>query len=175
MGGSMELGDFETKPSISMKFGMVEPQESDGLIQAAARGTSTLPKHLLPFPYESSFLVQEATIATCAEQLNQTLRALTLRWQYRPALATGVGFASGNVWSRAARRKQQQQASQSSSASVEGHSTDDVENEPAFMFKVCLQQESGNCVKVKVRWLQGKDSILFESFSGMLKRQLSAS
>ena len=86
-------------------------------------------------------------------------------------MATGVGFANGNVWSRAARRKQQQ--------SLEGStSEDDAMNEgdedggPALGFKIQLRKGNERSVEVMVRWLQGRDSVLFESFCGMLKRQL---
>ena len=144
-----------------------------------ARGTSTLPKHLLPFPYESTLPIQRLSLTTYADRVNQILQALALRWQYKPALATGVGFAKGNVWSRAARRKQeqQQQGSQSYLQDKEDHSMDDVDDDDgdsAFVFKVELREGSENGAEVKVRWLQGRDSVLFESFCGMLKRQLDA-
>ena len=143
-------------------------------MQAVSRGTSTLPKHLLPFPSQSTFSTQDTSITTCAERLNHMLQPLDLRWQYRPVMATGVGVAKGNVWSRAARRKQQQQNSQSSTSTAREDTMDEEDEEPNLAFKVRLRQESGSNVEVNLRWMQGKDSVLFESFSGMLKRQMSA-
>lgn len=49
---------------------------------------------------------------------------------------------------------------------------DEDDTEPAFGFRIHLQQQKGG-IEVKLRWLQGKDSVLFESFCGMLKRQLT--
>jgi len=130
---------------------------------------------LLPFPSESDFHVSNLDIEACAKRLNETLHALDLRWQYRSAVATGVGFAKGNVWSRAARRKQQHQSPESTQSTAEDHrmEQDDDDAEPALVCKVHLQQWNEGGVKVKLRWLQGKDSVLFESFCGMLKRQLT--
>ena len=142
-------------------------------MQAIARGTSTLPKHLLSFPSESDFVIQKLVFQTCADKLNEALGALDLRWQYRPALSTGVGFAKGNVWSRAARRRQWQHDSPLSKM-AEDHDMNDDGGNSDFVFKVQLQKGGEGGIKVKIRWLQGRDSVLFESFCGMLKRQLSA-
>ena len=139
----------------------------------AARGTSKLPKHLLPFPSESTFAV-ETSIENCSQRLSDTLQAFELRWQYRPIMATGVGFAKGNVWSRAARRKQQQ----SPTSSADRHlvmDEDDEDGGPALGFKVQLRKGNEGGVEVMARWLQGRDIVLFESFCGMLQRQLRAS
>jgi len=126
----------------------------------------------LPFPPESKILIQQTCLQSCAEQLNQELRAMDLRWQWRPALASGVGFAQGNVWSRAARRKHLQQDSQSTKIADGIHDMDVSEVESAFVFKIQLQENTERGVEVNVRWLQGKDIVLIESFSGMLKRKL---
>lgn len=138
-----------------------------------ARGTSTLPKHLLPFPSESSFIL-ETSLEKCIHQLNTALQALDLQWQYRPIMATGVGFARANVWSRAARRKQQQSPTDSSG---KDHGMDEEEDDddggPALGFKIRLKEGNEEGTEVMVRWLQGRDSVLFESFCGMLKRQLT--
>ena len=126
--------------------------------QATARGTTTLPKHLLPFPSEYGFSSPHDLDAS-AKRLDSVLSDLDLRWQYRPVIATGVGFAWANVWSRATRRKK-------------GSIPDVAEDEePALGFKIQLQQADNT--EVVVRWLQGRDSVLFESFCGMLKRQMA--
>lgn len=137
-----------------------------------ARGTSSLPKHLLPFPSESSFIV-ETSNEICSRRLNDTLQTLDLRWQYRPPIATGVGFAKANVWSRAARRKQQQQSPTHSTDNDQAMDEEDRDGAPALGFKVRLRKGDQGGVEVLVRWLQGRDSVLFESFCGMLKRQLT--
>ena len=135
-----------------------------------ARGTSSLPKHLLPFPSESSFTV-EMSVEKCSHRLDNTLQALDLQWQYRPIMATGVGFAKGNVWSRAARRKQQQTPTNPTNKDQDMNEGED--DGRALGFKIRLEGHGGGAV-VMVRWLQGRDSVLFESFCGMLQRQLKA-
>lgn len=148
---------------------------ADCRAQSVARGTSTLPKHLLPFPSETDFQIPNDNIDTCTQRLNETLNALDLRWQYRTSLATGVGFAKGNVWSRAARRKQQHQSTDPLRSNTKDAERDQDEDdaEPALVFKVQLSQREGEGVEVKLRWLQGRDSVLLESFCGMLKRQMT--
>ena len=89
-------------------------------------------------------------------------------------MATGVGFANGNVWSRAARRKQQQSPTSSADKDHAMHEEDEG-GAPALGFKIQLRKDNKGGTEVMVRWLQGRDSVLFESFCGMLKRQLKES
>ncbi|CAD6576060.1 MAG: hypothetical protein ASARMPRED_007590 [Alectoria sarmentosa] len=161
-------GNKTRRWAVAWSWGSMRPSHD------VARGTSTLPKHLLPFFSESSFNVVEMTIESCSQRLNTTLQALGLRWQYRPIMATGVGFADGNVWSRAARRKQQQSPTNSTDKD-QAVDQEDEDGGPALGFKIQLRQETEGVVQVMVRWLQGRDSVLFESFCGMLKRQLKVS
>jgi len=96
------------------------------------------------------------------------MKTLSIQWQWRPAMLTGVGFAEQNVWSRAARRRQTSQGSPR-----EDNSWLEGKDEMAFGFKI--QAKQGKDVKgieVVIRWLKGNDSVLFESFCGMLKRQV---
>ena len=88
-------------------------------------------------------------------------------------MATGVGFAKSNVWSRAARRKQQH--SPTETTDKDHAMNEDEDGGPALGFKIQLRKETEGGIQVMVRWLQGRDSVLFESFCGMLKGQLSAS
>ena len=86
-------------------------------------------------------------------------------------MATGVGFVKENVWSRGARRKQQHSPANPTDTDQGMNGSED--GEPALGFKIRLEGLGEGAV-VKIRWLQGKDSVLFESFCGMLKRQLKA-
>lgn len=72
-----------------------------------------------------------------------------------------------NVWSRQARRKRRNE-----DAAVKKDEVD--EKKAALGFKVQVKQEraSANEVAVQVRWLKGTDTVLFESFCGMLKRKV---
>ena len=111
------------------------------------------------------------SVEQCSHRLDDTLQALDLQWQYRPIMATGVGFAKENMWSRAARRKQQQSLTNPTNKDQDMNEGED--DGPALGFKIRLEGRVGGAV-VMVRWLQGRDSVLFESFCGMLKRQLKA-
>ena len=58
-----------------------------------------------------------------------------------------------------------------------GESSDeDDEPEPALGFKLEIRQgEEAENTEVRCRWLKGGDHVLFESFCGMLKRQITSS
>lgn len=54
---------------------------------------------------------------------------------------------------------------------------EDDDPEMAFGFKVHVESDAG-CEfggRVTIRWLKGHDSVLFESFCGMVKRKLEES
>lgn len=103
--------------------------------------------------------------------LNKTLEALDLKWSWQSEKWTGHGIASQNVWSRSARRKRKR---------VEMEQADGQETKPQFetlkaddpveiALRFDIDVREGD---MEVRWLQGKDNILFESFCGMLKRSM---
>jgi 23S rRNA (adenine1618-N6)-methyltransferase len=147
-------------------------------LKELARGIPNLPKNFLPFPANATFSVQRASLDALAARLNTVLHALDIHWQYRPEFATGIGFAAGNVWSRAARRGKKAKSENGAKSTKPDQDAMDIDDssedeEPAFGFKVHVAQKEGR-VEVDTRWLQGQDSVLFESLCGMLKRQLAA-
>ena len=91
------------------------------------------------------------------------MQQLDMKWRYRSALAAGIGFAKANVWSRAARRKKKE-----ASALM-----DPDEDEPALGVKIHLKLSEEKQVIATIRWLQGRHTVVFESFCGMLKRHLT--
>ncbi len=124
----------------------------------------------MPFPSDFSFTLPNTTLEDAARRLNATLEELDLQWQYRPSLATGVGFARTNVWSRAARRQQQK----GSIAGADTTGDEEEEDEPALGFKIQLRLGNEKQeIQILIGWLRGHESVLFESFCGMLKRQIS--
>ncbi|KAL2014481.1 hypothetical protein VTN00DRAFT_2006 [Thermoascus crustaceus] len=134
-----------------------------------ARGISGFPKHLLPFPSEVSFHISNASIDAIGHKIDAELHSLPIKWVWHHAMATGVGFAMENVWSRQARRKRQQQQKGNTDAEKEKISEDSA----ALGFKIQLKQKAvEKDVEVLIRWLKGTDSVLFESFCGMLKRKV---
>lgn len=134
-------------------------------VQNVARGITGFPKHLLPFPSEYTFDLTNVSIDELSDKVNNELGALPIQWHWRKNLGTGIGFAMENVWSRQARRKLQ--------AANVAQAPEIDEHKAALGFKVYVKQEGINRrVRVLIRWLKGTDSVLFESFCGMLKRKL---
>ncbi|RMJ28434.1 DUF890 domain-containing protein [Aspergillus sp. HF37] len=128
-----------------------------------ARGITGFPKHLLPFPSEYTFDIADSSLDELSDRLDTEISALAVQWNWRKNLCAGVGFAMENVWSRQARRKMKTGAAQ---AEIDEHKA-------ALGFKVRLTQGGIDPrVHVVIRWLKGTDSVLYESFCGMLKRKL---
>lgn len=132
---------------------------------------------VLPYPTAQTIVVPLMSAAWAGEKVDATLKALDVRWHWRPLVAAGVMEAKENVWSRAARRKMKFGTSGSEAQAVrknvsmtngdEGGESD--EDDPiAIAVKVTCKEE-----EVEVRWLRGMDHVLFSSFCGMLKRALT--
>lgn len=147
---------------------------------SVARGIKSpnYPKHLLPFPSEYIFALPGRSIDEISSAVNTELSSLHISWTWHSDLTTGIGFASTNVWSRQYRRAMK------ISSGVLDRNLDVDPNTAALGFRVQLTMESDTVrtgdetktekkeVKVLVRWLKGTDSVLFESFCGMVKRKL---
>ena len=172
-----------------------------------ARGIPGLRKELLPFPSETGFVPPGAGREDVARRVDAALEGLDLRWLWRRRgeAKEGVGFAGGNVWSRAARRGRGRRGERGSGVGGNGEGgggsvgngeeeeedeektdddddDDDEEEEAALGFKIQIREVEGGAgeqeqerVEVLVRWLQGHESVLWESFCGWLKRKLLTS
>lgn len=136
-----------------------------------ARGIPGFPKHLLPMTSEFIIRIPGASIDAGGSKIDSEMRSLpSFRWHWRQGLATGIGFAAENVWSRQARRRRQKEKERGDITVKE-----DVEEiEAALGVKIQLKQDKlvENGSVVSIRWLKGRDKVLFESFCGMLKRKL---
>ncbi|KAH7382777.1 DUF890 domain protein [Cadophora sp. MPI-SDFR-AT-0126] len=126
-----------------------------------ARSVGSLQKALLPFPAEY-LIASNKSQAGVGERVNDTLSQLPLKWMWKPKLSTGIGFSDKAVWSRAARRH------------VSNSQEDEDEDDMAFGFKIQVETNVGGVAgsRIIIRWLKGHDSVLFESFCGMLKRKV---
>ncbi|KAL2066324.1 hypothetical protein VTL71DRAFT_2395 [Oculimacula yallundae] len=130
-----------------------------------ARGVSSLQKALLPFPGEY-LIASDRNHTEVGGYVDSTLSQLPLKWMWKPKMFTGIGFSNKAVWSRAARRH--------NSKDKEEDMEDEEEDDMAFGFKIVVEPNEGGVggSKTTIRWLQGHDSVLFESFCGMLKRKV---
>jgi 23S rRNA (adenine1618-N6)-methyltransferase len=136
---------------------------------AVARGAEGpgVEKKWLPFPSEFTFevLIEGGGIEDVGARISRELDALDLKWQWKSAIAQGLGMAERDAWSRKARRRK---------GDVAGEEMDE-DGEVVLVFKISLSQsQAGSGVSVNVRWLQGKDAVLFESFCGWLKRKVES-
>lgn len=138
--------------------------------QDIARGISALPKQFLPFPSEFSLTLRPASIDAVGQRIDTAMRGLQATWQYNHALATGMGYVMNNVWSRAFRRKH----NSAGGSDHAGRTQESEVEEAALAFKIQARYAHGSTdtVVVTIRWLKGNDSVLFESFCGMVKRKL---
>jgi 23S rRNA (adenine1618-N6)-methyltransferase len=90
---------------------------------------------------------------------------LGLKWSWDWATTSGIASAKENVWSRSARRKKRKR---DVIASPELDGDRDVASDAvALAVRISLLPQ-----RLDVCWLKGNDSIMFESFCGMLKRRL---
>lgn len=138
---------------------------------SVARGIPGFPKNLLPFPSDYSFALSSVSIDVACEALNLEMDSLSWYWSWDQKDSAGVGYAAENVWSRQARRKMKV-------SGVESMKLDSVPQQVALGVFVQLRhvrgKEETDEVRVLIRWIQGTDSVLFESFCGMVKRKLEA-
>ncbi|MCJ1370519.1 hypothetical protein MMC20_001732 [Loxospora ochrophaea] len=140
---------------------------------------STLPRHILPFPSTHSIHVPHSSSQSLLSHLSSLLHPLDLQWRYQPPSLQGLVVARQNVWSRSARRRRRKKphshshSQADSSSSSSSSSGNDI---PALACMIQLspskpnEEEEGS--EVAIRWMRGRDSVLFESFCGMVRRGL---
>ncbi|KFY27689.1 hypothetical protein V493_03368 [Pseudogymnoascus sp. VKM F-4281 (FW-2241)] len=130
-----------------------------------ARGASGVAGGDLPFPSEVVVTKVAVDGKEVGRRVDEAARGLGGRWKWDGERGVGMGFVARNTWSRAARRK-------AGSIEEEG-------DEMAFGFRIYVKEVPADARKsaeteVVVRWLKGDDSVLFESFCGMIKRKVEA-
>ena len=123
---------------------------------------------VLPPPTAQTIALPLMTAEMAGSRIDTALKDLDVRWQWRPAIATGVMEAKGNTWGRAARRKKKfgREATEDGTSKEEGESEE--EDSIAIAVKVVCKKE-----EVEIRWLRGLDHIMFQSLCGFLKRALT--
>lgn len=152
-------------------------------------------RKLLPPPPESTAVAKVVPAGRAAQvantfwtQLENVTEGLDLvAWDIDEARLRGVGFADGNVWSRTYRRRKGREAAAAAVAATAAKGPQTKENNAgaagpekdvsacAFGFSITIKtlpEEGGPGqarVVAVVRWLQGSDYGLFESFCGMVR------
>ncbi|TGJ83628.1 hypothetical protein E0Z10_g5147 [Xylaria hypoxylon] len=110
----------------------------------------------------------EKTICDAVESID------LLSWVWDEQRLRGVGFADGNVWSRAFRRRRAEGEVVMRKRETTAPQLDVTAC--AFGFSVSIQPDNpdkpSGSPAVTLRWLQGDNESLFESFSGVIRRCL---
>ena len=139
-----------------------------------ARGTDAVEKKFLPFPAELEIRVvcESASVGERVLEAVESQDGLEVKWRNDVGMGV-IRSIDGDVWSRKARRKKK-------TASGDDMEMDD-DDEPKFVVKIEITQTSraakrgemsGSITDVRLKWLQGQDSTIFESFHGWLKRAI---
>ena len=130
-----------------------------------ARGAVGVTGGDLPFPSEAVAVKVVVEAGGGGRRVDDAVGGLGGKWKWDADSGVGVGFVARNTWSRAARRK--------------GGVVEEESDDMAFGFRIYVREVPGDGEKpaeteVMVRWLKGDDSVLFESFCGMIKRKVEA-
>ncbi|KEQ95112.1 hypothetical protein AUEXF2481DRAFT_29832 [Aureobasidium subglaciale EXF-2481] len=160
----LRAGNKTRRWAVGWSYGEIRPSN------AVARG-SDVGTHILPYPTAQTIHTIGFTQDEAAYLLNSTLEALALQWFWQSDKWAGCGSASQNVWSRSARRKRKRiemEEESGKSASIPAKvPTGGDQVEVSLKFRIEIREGD-----MEVRWIKGKDHILFESFCGMLKRAM---
>lgn len=100
--------------------------------------------------------------------IDKTMAELDLKWEWSSDTLTGTAFIKQDVWSRSARRKKRKADAMEG---VQEATTPSEKNDFALVMRIkCLAHVHSR--RVEVRLLKGTQTVLFESFCGMLKRKV---
>ncbi|KAJ6086337.1 hypothetical protein N7486_010618 [Penicillium sp. IBT 16267x] len=160
-------GNKTKRWAVAWSWGDMRPAMS------IARGIPGFPKHLLPFPADYTFVLpSKKSIDVAIAAMDTELSSLSWYWTWDQSRSAGVGFAPENVWSRQARRKFKHAGQGDASVKL---SVIPVEVELGVRVQLKLvrgQNPETHEVQVLISWIRGTESVLFESFCGMLKRKM---
>lgn len=129
------------------------------------------------WPTEKTIDAPKHTKEALTDSVNNILSELLLDWSYDPENFTGLGISKGNVWSRAARRKRKREEMSTTEPSTNPAKTaasvfiplpSTGEPVPEMVFRISIAEGA-----VTLRWLKGIDDVLWDSFCGMMVRQLT--
>lgn len=127
---------------------------------------------VLPSPTAQTIKVPGTSLENVGEKVDELVRELDVKWQWRASIDMGVMEARENVWSRAARRKKKLAGAKSSGeaeeAKMAGSDSESEDELVGLAVKITCKKE-----EVELRWLRGSDYVLFESFCGLLRRSLT--
>lgn len=141
--------------------------------QSIARGTKSLPKHLLPpaTEVEVTSIPLPENIGDFADSLRGAIGSLeTLKWDWDHERLEGTGRTKDNVWSRAYRRRKKRgydtRIQDPQGPLIDPHLL-------FFGFKLFIRAGRER-LTVSCHWVEGHDEKIFESFQGFLKSTIKS-
>ena len=163
---SLRAGKKTRRWAVAWSFGPYRPSND------VARGAEVAQQVLMPFPTIQTIKVDGLNTEKAAEKVNDIVAPLRLRWHWQQDTYTGVGVAKENVWSRSARRKWKRAHETDHDGddhhSAQGGQQTKKADDVVLAFRISVTNDG----EIHVRWLQGHDSVIFESFCGMLQRAM---
>lgn len=167
---------------------------------AVVRGTDAVDKRFLAMGTEVEILIPGAAGSSVDEvctRINDAMEGLQdedgvegFQWRWKGDLKIGVGRSVlGDVWSRKARRRRMVKGGSDSVMNDAEPETEpeseeeDEEKEPKFVFKITCStptssqsnltsDAAASSTLITIRWLQGHDAGIFESFCGWVRRRI---
>lgn len=150
--------------AVGWSFQAMRPAQAvaRGITSKAGPGKIALPKATeidvvrLPFPKK---------IGAFADSFGANFGSLDLvSWDWDKEKLEGIGRAVGNVWNRAYRRKQKREVE----IQKEGGEKETEAPAVAFGFLVWIRVGKDG-ISIGCRWLEGHDTMIFDSFQGFVK------
>ncbi|KAI1491297.1 hypothetical protein F5X96DRAFT_486255 [Biscogniauxia mediterranea] len=177
-------GNRTRRWAVGWSFSSLRPAMS-----ASRSPAPSITKKIQPYPTEMTIATAPASnkdVEQLSAAICNSLAAFDLvSWHWSEQRLRGVGFTDGNVWSRAYRRRKIREQRDMSSTK------ETAPNQPyiqptrstkkgqcttsfAFGFAITINldndaNEAYRKATVVLRWLQGNDYSLFESFAGVLR------
>lgn len=150
--------------AVAWSFGAMRP--ADGV----ARGMkASISKSLLP-PTTKATIIQlpfKGMVGDVADRLATAIGQLDLlSWSWDAVKLEGVGRAPDIVWNRAWRRKKKREMDND-------EQTNQASGRDVFGFRVSLHVGREH-IDVTSDWLEGHNSVVFESFQGYLKATMTS-
>ncbi|KAI9710826.1 MAG: hypothetical protein M1828_002024 [Chrysothrix sp. TS-e1954] len=159
--GCLAPGNKTRRWVVGWSYDDLRPRNSIARSQVTVRAT-------LPFPTEFDIEDLPQDEGLLPSLVNATLEPLHGVWRWdHDTLQSGVFTSSQDVWSRSYRRKLEHTGK--TQARQETHENDD-DSTVTFATRIRLDASKG-CVTI--RWLKGDNHVLYESFSSMMKRELT--
>jgi len=147
MGHCMVISTISTTRGKSFEYYTLTKKDVSCPTAVALRNfLPKTPRYIINAPLSSSFTIP------IIQRFLSSLRTIQYTWDKN----IGIAAVSENVWSRSALRKT--------------HNDTNIDEGIKLGFRVSVKDVPNDASQVTIEWRIGTDVVLFESFSGKLKR-----